>query len=415
MDDLRKDNPRATSPPRYVERIWLEGDETKPEKSNTYDRYGVEDGTTEAQDFVTFSPAVFQCRFQQPLYRYKFPGPGVFRCDLTNLVFVMAKEAELTYMTLIWDEDLLNSGGKTPAGPLFQIKSAVEDALTQLRFPHSETKEAMKDGALSVADISDEGMSILKPLEMTETHVVVDVPHLSSFGLVWHIIKRFMKNNRPIRSQLMLYLRTPIKELQIMTVIVLQDNVPLHEISRQQNGAQRVRIPSHCQLDFGHKYSIHVDPEDLFLQPMHDEFSPRFGPNYHPTFEVFLDTSTESLNLKLQDQSGKVAWENRLYLQEARWLMSRRKPYSDMQLISHRSALSNGISPATLEKLLDVLIENKILTDEQIASVSAKPQEERAREVLQMVQYKGRDPSTILLAALREVDPVICKELEIDY
>ncbi|KAI4800753.1 hypothetical protein KUCAC02_007128 [Chaenocephalus aceratus] len=95
--------------------------------------------------------------------------------------------------------------------------------------------------------------------------------------------------------------------------------------------------------------------------------------------------------------------------------MSRRMPYSDMQLISHRSALSNGISPATLEKLLDVLIENKILTDEQIASVSAKPQEERAREVLQMVQYKGRDPSTILLAALREVDPVICKELEIDY
>ncbi|KAK5927466.1 hypothetical protein CgunFtcFv8_012621 [Champsocephalus gunnari] len=200
-----------------------------------------------------------------------------------------------------------------------------------------------------------------------------------------------------------------------MTVIVLLDNVPLHEISRQQNGAQRVRIPSHCQLDFGHKYSIHVDPEDLFLQPMHDDFSPRFGPNYHPTFEVFLDTSTESLNLKLQDQSGKVAWENRLYLQEARWLMSRRMPYSDMQLISHRSALSNGISPATLEKLLDVLIENKILTDEQIASVSAKPQEERAREVLQMVQYKGRDPSTILLAALREVDPVICKELEIDY
>ncbi|KAK1887189.1 Caspase-1-A [Dissostichus eleginoides] len=147
----------------------------------------------------------------------------------------------------------------------------------------------------------------------------------------------------------------------------------------------------------------------------HDEFSPRLGPNYHPTFEVFLDTSTESLNLKLQDQSGKVAWENRLYLQEARWLMSRRMPYSDMQLISHRSELSNGISPATLEKLLDVLIESKILTDEQIASVSAKPQEERAREVLQMVQYKGRDPSTILLSALREVDPVICKELEIDY
>ena len=78
-----------------------------------------------------------------PFYvsRYKFPGPGAFRCNLTNLVFVMAKEAELTYMTLIWDEDLLNSGGKTPAGPLFQIKSADEDALTQLRFPHGETKE----------------------------------------------------------------------------------------------------------------------------------------------------------------------------------------------------------------------------------------------------------------------------------
>uniref|UniRef100_A0A669E9W2 NACHT domain-containing protein n=1 Tax=Oreochromis niloticus TaxID=8128 RepID=A0A669E9W2_ORENI len=131
----------------------------------------------------SFTPGV-QIESTQISYRFRCPRPGVFQCTLTRLVFVMAQEAELLYRTVQWDESLLQPAGKTPAGPLFNITCS-EDAVRQLHLPHCETKEALRvDGLLSVAHISDDGMSILEPLEITTTHVVVKVPHLSAFGLI---------------------------------------------------------------------------------------------------------------------------------------------------------------------------------------------------------------------------------------
>ncbi|KAK2897103.1 hypothetical protein Q8A73_013483 [Channa argus] len=82
------------------------------------------------------------------------------------------------------DKSLLQSAGKIPPGLLFDIKCS-EDAVCQFQVPHCETEDALlSNGLLSVVHISDEGMSILELLEITDTHVVVKVPHLSTFGLV---------------------------------------------------------------------------------------------------------------------------------------------------------------------------------------------------------------------------------------
>ncbi|KAA8580468.1 hypothetical protein FQN60_013426 [Etheostoma spectabile] len=54
-------------------------------------------------------------------YRFKCPGPGIFQCALTGLVFVTTQEAELLYNTVQWDESLLQSAGRMAAGPLFDI------------------------------------------------------------------------------------------------------------------------------------------------------------------------------------------------------------------------------------------------------------------------------------------------------
>lgn len=71
--------------------------------------------------------------------RFRCPGPGGFRCASTGLVFVMGQEAELHYRMVQWDESLLQSAGKTPAGPLFSIQCS-EDAVSELHLPHCETK-----------------------------------------------------------------------------------------------------------------------------------------------------------------------------------------------------------------------------------------------------------------------------------
>ena len=73
-------------------------------------------------------------------------------------------------------------------------------------------------------------MSILEPLEITDTHVVVNVPHFSLLGLVWDVVQRFMNIIRPISGQVLLFLRPPRGDKRILDVLLLQSNIPLSEV-----------------------------------------------------------------------------------------------------------------------------------------------------------------------------------------
>ncbi|CAK6978878.1 protein NLRC3-like [Scomber scombrus] len=73
-------------------------------------------------------------------YRFKCPGPGVFHCTLTGLMFGMDQEAELLYRTVQWDESLLQPAVKMAAGPLFNIQSP-DGTVNQLHLPHCETMD----------------------------------------------------------------------------------------------------------------------------------------------------------------------------------------------------------------------------------------------------------------------------------
>ncbi|XP_032363254.1 NACHT, LRR and PYD domains-containing protein 12-like isoform X1 [Etheostoma spectabile] len=252
-------------------------------------------------------------------YRFRCPGPGVFRCSLTGLVFVMAQEAELLYRTVQWDQSLLKPAGKKAAGPLFNIKCSEDAAILHLRLPHCETKDALLvDGMLSVAHVTDVGMSILEPLEITVTHAVVKVPHLAAFGLVWDFVKRFLNMTQPIEGQVVLFLRPLYEVHQVLDVLLLPDNVLLEEVEKKQRGAEYVTASSNCYLGFGQSYSLHCEPDGFTIQPDSAPFHSKYGPNLHPTFEVFLTTNTEKVTLMVQDQERKVIWKRQVLLKGPR-------------------------------------------------------------------------------------------------
>ncbi|XP_034725864.1 NLR family CARD domain-containing protein 3-like isoform X4 [Etheostoma cragini] len=257
-------------------------------------------------------------------YRFRCPGPGVFRCSLTGLVFVMAQEAELLYSTVQWDQGLLKPAGKKAAGPLFKIKCSEDAAILHLRLPHCETKDALLvDGMLSVAHVTDDGMSILEPLEITVTHAVVKVPHLAAFGLVWDFVKRFLNMTQPIEGQVLLFLRPLYEVHQVLDVLLLPDNVLLDEVEKKR-GAAHVTAFSKCYLGFGQSYSLHCEPDSFTIQPDSAPFHSKYGPNLHPTFEVFLTTKTEKVTLMVQDQERKVIWKRQVLLKGPRGVIPKR-------------------------------------------------------------------------------------------
>ncbi|XP_023256150.1 NACHT, LRR and PYD domains-containing protein 1b allele 2-like [Seriola lalandi dorsalis] len=268
-----------------------------------------EDGTKLMKPLSSFTPEL-QPESAKVSYRFRFPGPGGFQCTTTGLVFVLTQEADLHYRTVQWDDSLLQSAGKIPAGPLFKLQCP-EDAVCQLHLPHCETKDA-KDH-LCVVHISDDGMSIIKPLEVTDTHVIIKVPHLSAFGVVrsLEVLWKFLETPDPVNGHVFLYLRptNPHTQMQYINVHLVSSNVPLEEVTARQSGHVNIPAPSKCKFIEDRNYSVQCLPTAHKIQPKKSEFDLDFGPNYHPTFEIRLSASTQQATIMVQDENNTEVWK----------------------------------------------------------------------------------------------------------
>ncbi|XP_071388853.1 NACHT, LRR and PYD domains-containing protein 3-like [Centroberyx affinis] len=362
---------------------------------------------------TNFTPELFT-ESANTLYRFKSPGPGVFQCTLTGLVFTMAEEGEVLYRTVQWDESLVQSAGKTPAGLLFSIQCP-QDSVRQLLLPHCEIHPAPLPESLSVVHITDDGMSILQPLEITETHVGVKVPHLSAFGLVWDYIKRFLTFTKPIRSQVLLFLLPPgRKQRRKLNVFLLPNNVHLQEVKGQEEN-EYIETTANCYLTEGQSYSLHCDPEEYKVQPKRAPFDLNYGPNYHPTFDIQLNTSTEDVTLRVRDQEKTQVWEYELGLTACLLgrenLQRARSLSAEERLLSARPEFIKRVSEPVLDNLLDELLRRMVINDEEMESTRTKARPDKAREVIDMVRRKGTEASSNMIAVFCERDPYLSKEL----
>ncbi|XP_073323622.1 uncharacterized protein [Pagrus major] len=331
-------------------------------------------------------------------YRFRCPGKGVFQCESTGLVFVMAREAELLYRTVQWDENLLYSDGKMAAGLLFDIKCSEDAAVCQLHLPHCEVMDApLPEDLLSVVHISAGRPSFLKPLEITDTHVVVRVSHFSAFGLVKDFIKWVLNKMKTVCGKVLLFLGQPNPKTQWrkLDVFLLPRNIHQDEVSTQQRYSEYIQVPSKCKLIKDQSYTLHC-PEAIKIQPKSADFDLEFGPNYYPTFEVRLKTATEEVTLTVKDQRQMVVWEHDVDLTDS----SRGTPQMNVRaedevpaednvpandkLSSIRAEFVSGVSGPVLNQLLDKLYPDVInneemqLTSDQKMSDSVKEDEDEA-------------------------------------
>ncbi|XP_042365996.1 caspase recruitment domain-containing protein 8-like isoform X2 [Plectropomus leopardus] len=382
----------------------------------------------EFQDNLKFTPELL-IESGKTTYRFRCPRPGVFQCLRTNLVFDMAQSAELLYSIVQWDESLLGSAGKMAAGPLFNITCSEDAAVSHLHLPHCETTDAgITEGHLSVAHIADDEMSILTPLKITDTHVVVSVPHFSVFGLVMDFVRWILK--MPFNGQVLLFLGQPNPKTRRknLYVLLLPSNIPLDPVSAQQRGSVNIHAPSKCKLIKDERYTIHC-PQASKIQPAEAEFDLEFGPNYHPTFEIRLPTTTDEATLRIRDKNQSEVWIYDADLTGTRGTVTRRNVPAEDSSVVEDSVLAEDSVPAAhsspaekqqlefrtqfiqrtsqpvLDQLLDKLLEDRVINDAEMQSIKIKAGEEKARELFDTVRNKGRESVSVLMNALREADP----------
>ncbi|XP_041657676.1 caspase recruitment domain-containing protein 8-like [Cheilinus undulatus] len=408
----------------------MDTDQTNPNKRKKTDS----STDTDLQTTEKEAPSSFSPKKTGSTYRFMCPGQGVFQCASTGLVFTMEKEAELQYKTVKWDEALLQSAGKVAAGPLFDIQCP-EEAVCQVRLPHGESKEGLLvDGGLSVVNITDDGMSFLEPLEITDTHVVVKVSHPSAFGLVWDFFKRFLGNSLPINGAVLLFVRPLTIRKKVLYVFLEPENVDNDKLTYQQDGAAKVKASSKCLLSFGQNYSVHCEAEDFQIQPEHEQFHISYGPNYFPSFEVFLPTNQEEVTLTVQDQDRREVWRCDVFLEgsrretlpnivpaEDRLPIGDQAPAEDRvpigdrvsaeeRLFSARTEFIKRVSDPVLDHLIDGLLQDGVINDEQRQSFRTKARADKAADVIDSVRGKGAEA---LIASLSEADPWLCRALNL--
>ncbi|XP_058875856.1 uncharacterized protein LOC117404481 isoform X2 [Acipenser ruthenus] len=266
----------------------------------------------EVSELRTFRPIVHH-EGRHKYYRFSFKKGGEYQCEITALIFDMAAPAEVVYGTEQWEKCPLDQSSLLPAGPLYDINSP-SGALEHLSFPHSECSPVQNH--LMVAHYKNGNVELIKPTEVTETHVKIKVNETSLFGLVRRLLKNWLDYKS--KAQVLLFLRQLAKKKKL-NVFLLSSNVVLDDVQEKQRDSIFIETSSHCVVLEEEKYSVSCDQENAHVQPATYDFVRDYGPNFPPTFEIFLNSDVEELTLEVFESTRRDAsvWTRRVLLDGA--------------------------------------------------------------------------------------------------
>ncbi|KAF6715470.1 hypothetical protein FQA47_005431 [Oryzias melastigma] len=318
-------------------------------------------------------------------------------------MFDITHSGEVEYRTFIWDPDLLESLHLEARGPLFSIKSP-QGSVSQLQLPHCEP-EPLSD-SLSVLHITDYGTSRLQPVMVTESHVVVNVPHLSLFGIVINLIRNLTTKTN---GQVLLF-QDSTNNFFSIHVVMLPSNVPLYQVKEFHSDSKFIKVPSHCIFYKDQTYSCHSDPGDFKIQPSKAEVSANYGPNYHPLFSMRLPLRTEEVTIFIKDQEDQVMWMYTLHQSEMTEHEQKDRSFSTEKFKQIGPGFVERVSEATLDSLLFTLHQCGAITSEEEEYIRAANQRsKKARQLFDIVTKKGL--SSLLMKNLKDEDTFLYQEL----
>ncbi|KAM9519203.1 caspase recruitment domain-containing protein 8-like isoform 1-T1 [Salvelinus alpinus] len=363
-------------------------------------------------------------------YRFKCPSAGLFPSGVTGLGFGMEGEGEVLYWTVPWDRRLLAQRGKRPAGPLFKF-TCLKGSICQLQLPHCELHSTGGCDFLSVAHVMDDSLEFIRDVQITDTHVILNINGFSAYG----IVREDDSPTVPIRALVLLFYKLPVvpKKRSILNVLLLPRNVMIREVQeewKRRNGDQEIYIETnaHCQLIPKQEYTLSTDLTDEHqIRPKDAAFENYENyENYIPTFQLFLQTVVEQVDLLLKENNGVESVWDRLV-----WL-----PVSPTEIISTASGPLPVAPPANpptlsgedfiikhrvkleermgeLQPILLKLQDCKVLNDverEKIDNISSRIKRNKA--LLDMIMRKGPRAQEQLYQALKKEDPYLVEYLQ---
>lgn len=83
------------------------------------------------------------------------------------------------------------------------------------------------------------------------------------------------------------------------------------------------------------------------------------------------------------------------------------------RLRSVRTQFIERVSDPVLDKLLDELLRQRVVSDEEMEAARTKSRADKAREVIDMVRRKGSKASSKLISIFNDRDPYLSQQLHL--
>ncbi|KAK2816588.1 hypothetical protein Q7C36_022859 [Tachysurus vachellii] len=294
----------------------------------------------------------------------------------------MDGKGEVLYRIVSWDSGYLDGLGQLqPAGPLYSI-ACHEGSICHLHLPHCEI--CTDEVKLSAAHVTGGNVELIQPLKVTNTHVIIDIQGLSLYGLLKYF--PFFREY-PVTAQVIFehyFIWFPFK------------------VHKRHRSMTYIDTSSNCELTSGKKYRPCCKDTDheYVLQPTIVKFECDYGPNYHPTFEMFCKTEVDEVTVGLLDENDQEVWEPRLVLLAGADFMDR-----------HREHLIQRVS--SVMEIADCLKSKMMISDEKYNKIHAASTSCEQMRLL----YSSLNTGVVKAEAykvLKEKQPHLVDELSLD-
>uniref|UniRef100_A0A8D2LPQ2 FIIND domain-containing protein n=1 Tax=Varanus komodoensis TaxID=61221 RepID=A0A8D2LPQ2_VARKO len=167
------------------------------------------------------------CSTSFPIFAFRFHSTGLyfFQCHYTNLIFEMRAAGTLTYHFDSWAKHLdgQNAGQLLVAGPLLNIHTDPEEAVTAVHFPHFLCLAGTvgENSRVHIAHFTKEGMCLEKPDKVNPFHAMWRNPRFSPCGVVCR--KPWFKRKIKVHAVALLFQKLHVPSMTLHLYLLPND------------------------------------------------------------------------------------------------------------------------------------------------------------------------------------------------
>ncbi|KAL8176576.1 UNVERIFIED_CONTAM: hypothetical protein K2H54_036505 [Gekko kuhli] len=260
--------------------------------------------------FPVIQPELIPAKGKLKTYRIHLPRAGIFLCAVTELKFEVRAAVTVKYTYSSWDQHLSEAEMQNwmVAGPLFDIRADPGGEVAAVHLPHFICLQEGKTDVsqMKIAHFIDAGMTLEKPSQVTQFHVVLENPEFSVLGVLLKPIQRLI----PVHSVVLLY--QIFRKTTLHLYLVPNDSSLIQAIEDREKSRQSVLVDKHPQTDeplyYGSYYFVFSSAK-LVISPEKLEFSYKTPGQLQSFVDVYLG-NIERVNLSLKKKEGLLSvWD----------------------------------------------------------------------------------------------------------